>query len=121
MLGLDRGEPIRWRPVGGGRWRPGSVSHRERDGSVAIHDQTGATRSVPVQAIRVALTGPRGGREWEPLTARAGRSVQLALFEQSGPAPARQRPLRDPRVAPGKLDAASSPRLPLRGSWGQLL
>lgn len=80
ILGLRAGEAVRWRAPGYRRWRPGTVSHRERDGSVTIRDDRGATRSLPVEGIEVSVTGPRGRRGWEPLTSRAVRSEQLRLF-----------------------------------------
>lgn len=80
ILGLSTGEPVRWRPAGGGRWQTGKVTHRERDGSVAVTDARGARRSLPVALLEVRCSGPRGGTGWEPLTDRAGRTEQLRLL-----------------------------------------
>jgi len=74
------------------------VSHREPDGSVAVRDDVGGARSLPVEAIEVSVAGPRGGQRWEPLAERAGRCEQLRLFDLREP-PAfarRRRALPDP-------------------------
>lgn len=80
ILGLAAGEPVRWRPPAGGRWRTGRVSRRERDGSVGVTDTRGALRSLAVEVLEVRCAGPRGGNGWEPLAARAGRTEQLKLL-----------------------------------------
>jgi hypothetical protein len=58
----------------------GKVTHRERDGSVGVTDRRGLARSFPVERLEVACSGPRGGRNWEPLAERASRSEQLKLL-----------------------------------------
>lgn len=80
LLGLRAGEDVRWQGAGGGRWRPGTVTRRERDGSVGVTDGAGAARSLPVERLRVRCLGPRGGSSWEPLASRAGRCEQLSLL-----------------------------------------
>jgi hypothetical protein len=52
----------------------------ERDGSIGISDENGATRCLPVEQLEVRVTGRRGGRAWEPLAARAARTEQLRLL-----------------------------------------
>ena len=79
-LGLAPGERVRWRDRRRGRWREGTVVERERDGSVGVRDGKGASRSLTVDRLEVCTRGPRGARTWEPLTARAARTEQLALF-----------------------------------------
>jgi len=79
-LGLRPGEEVRFQAHGGGRWRRGVVSRRERDGSVTVADDDGATRSLAVERIEVRRAGPRGGRGWELLTVRASRAEQLRLL-----------------------------------------
>ena len=81
ILGLAVGEEVRWRAGSGGRWRAGTVSRRERDGSVGVIDGRRAARSLPVDRLHVRCRGPRGAQAWEPLTARAGRSEQLCLLD----------------------------------------
>jgi hypothetical protein len=56
------------------------VNHRERDGSIAVTDRRGAARSLPVDRLQVACSGPRGAAAWEPLAERAMRSEQLRLL-----------------------------------------
>ncbi len=80
ILGLRPGEPVRWRSGSGSRWRTGRVTHRERDGSVAVTDARGSARSLAVERLEVRCAGPRGGAGWEPLVDRASRHEQLRLL-----------------------------------------
>jgi hypothetical protein len=80
LLGLHRGERVRWRAGTTGRWRLGRVTHRERDGSVGVTDHRGLARSLTVGRLEVHIAGPRGGQQWEPLATRAARSEQLRLL-----------------------------------------
>ncbi len=80
ILGLQPGEPVRWRSTVGSRWRTGRVTHRERDGSVAVTDARGLARSLAVERLEVRCAGPRGGAGWEPLVVRASRTEQLRLL-----------------------------------------
>jgi hypothetical protein len=79
-LGLSAGERVRWRNRPGGRWREGTVVERERDGSVGVRDDKGASRALRVDRLEVRTRGPRGARTWEPLTTRVRRTEQLPLF-----------------------------------------
>lgn len=80
VLGLRAGERVRWRPREGARWAEGTVTGRERDGSIGIRDADGRARALPLERLEVAATGPRGARTWEPATDRAARTEQLGLF-----------------------------------------
>jgi hypothetical protein len=80
ILGLRPGEQVRFRREPQQRWRFGTVTRREHDGSVGLTDRKGSTRSVAVDLIEVCCRGPRGGRSWEPLTVRAARTEQLTLL-----------------------------------------
>lgn len=80
VLGLRPGELVRFRRDGAVRWHEARVTRRERDGSIGLTDLRGAARAMPVDAIEVRCQGPRGGRAWEPLAARAGRTEQLRLL-----------------------------------------
>lgn len=79
-LGLHPGEKVRWRPREGARWVEGTVTGRERDGSIGLRDRDGRARALPLERIEVATTGQRGARRWEPATERAARTEQLGLF-----------------------------------------
>lgn len=79
-LGLRPGEQVRWRPRPGARWVEGTVTGRERDGSIAVRDREGRARALPLDRLEVAATGPRGARTWEPVPERAARTEQLGLF-----------------------------------------
>lgn len=81
ILGLCPGEAVRWRGGSGSRWQAGTVTRRERDGSIGVVDARGASRSLAVERLHVRCAGPRGGVAWEPLTERAGRSEQLCLLD----------------------------------------
>jgi hypothetical protein len=79
-VGLRTGLRVRWRPREGARWVEGTVTGRERDGSVGVRDPEGRARALPLARLEVATTGPRGARTWEPATERAARTEQLGLF-----------------------------------------
>ena len=76
-LGIEPGEPVRFRRADRSRWQDGVATGLERDGSLAITDRDGAHRAIPVEAVLVRA-GRRG--RWEPLLERASRTVQLQLF-----------------------------------------
>jgi hypothetical protein len=79
-LRLRPGEVVRYRPVGGGRWREAKAHGRGADGSVTVVDPNGALRSLRPEVVEVRATGPRGAAGWEPLLERAARPAQLDLF-----------------------------------------
>lgn len=80
-LGLEPGEPVRFRRPDKSRWQEGVATGIERDGSLAVADRDGSHRAVPVELVlvRSPATGRRSDR-WEPLLQRAARTVQLSLF-----------------------------------------
>ncbi len=80
ILGVRCGEPVRWQAPGGGRWETGTITRRERDGSIGVVDGRGGARSLSLDRVHVARRGPRGGAGWEPLLIRAGRAEQLCLL-----------------------------------------
>jgi hypothetical protein len=80
-VGLKPGDRVRWRPREGARWTEGTVATRERDGSIGLRDHAGKARSLPLERLEVATTGPRGARTWEAATERAARTEQLGMFE----------------------------------------
>lgn len=80
QLGLAVGEKVRFRRREGGRWRTGVVRGLEADGSLAISDEKGAARALPVDRVEVAAPGPRGARGWEPVAERAARTEQMRLL-----------------------------------------
>ena len=79
-LGVRPGERVRWRRRDGGHWAQGSVTGRERDGSVAVRDSQGRARAFVVERLEIRATGPRGASGWEPLIDRVKRIEQLRLF-----------------------------------------
>jgi hypothetical protein len=80
-IGLKPGDRVRWRPREGARWVEGTVTTRERDGSVGLHDASGKARALPLDRLEVATKGPRGARTWESAADRAARTEQLGMFE----------------------------------------
>jgi hypothetical protein len=79
-LGLRIGDKVRFRRRVGGRWHIGTVRGREADGSLAVSDEKGAARALPIDRVEVATAGPRGARAWEPVTERAARTEQMRLL-----------------------------------------
>lgn len=79
-LGLRPDEAVRFRRDPRRRWEPGRVRGVERDGSIALVDGKGASRSVPLACVEVTVVSRRGAKRWEPLADRACRSEQLPLF-----------------------------------------
>lgn len=79
-LGLHLDEEVRFRRDPRKRWETGHVRGLERDGSLALVDAKGASRSVPMACVEVGVVTRRGARRWEPLADRACRTEQLALF-----------------------------------------
>jgi hypothetical protein len=79
-LGLVAGDRVRWRDRERARWREGRVVGRERDGSVGVRDDRGASRALRPGRLEVRARGPRGGTVWEPVTEVAARTEQLGLW-----------------------------------------
>lgn len=79
-LGLTPGMAVRFRRTGGTRWRKAVVERVEKDGSLGLRDERGASRAIPLELVEVATTGPRGARTWEPAAERAARAEQLRLI-----------------------------------------
>lgn len=80
-LGLRVGERVRFQQADKSRWQTGVVRRIERDGSIGIVDDKGASRAVRVEHVEVRNTGPRGAAGWEPLAERAARTEQLSLLD----------------------------------------
>jgi hypothetical protein len=80
-LGLAPDDRVRWRDRRSSRWREGRVVGRERDGSVGVRDDRGASRALLPERLEVRGRGPRGGVVWEPVPERAARTEQLDLWE----------------------------------------
>ena len=79
-LGLRPGDRVRWRPRDGARWVEGTVTARERDGSIGVRDPQGRSRALPLDRLEVRTKGPRGAVTWERAADRASRTEQLGLF-----------------------------------------
>lgn len=79
-FGLRAGESIRFRRNGRGRWHVGRLERIERDGSIGVRDDKGASRALRAELVEVAATGPKGASRWEPLVERMTRGDQLELF-----------------------------------------
>lgn len=79
-LGLAAGMRVRFRREPNDRWRFATVERVEKDGSLGLRDEKGASRSIPLELVEVEHRGPRGARTWEPVVERAARDEQLGLF-----------------------------------------
>jgi len=79
-LGLRVGERVRFRRRDDERWKEAKLESVERDGSLAIRDAKGASRSIPVSRVQVRRTGPRGGTVWVPATDLRDETEQLDLL-----------------------------------------
>jgi hypothetical protein len=79
-VGLRVGDRVRFRRTGGGAWKEAVVERRERDGSVGVRDDRGATRAISVERLQVRSTGPRGGAIWDSVADRAERDEQLGMW-----------------------------------------
>jgi hypothetical protein len=82
---LVPGEQVRFRRTDRARWQLGVVACLERDGSLRVTDGDGAARTVPLAFVQVKA--PRSA-QWEPLSERSGRAVQMQL--DLGPRPRRR-------------------------------
>lgn len=80
-VGLQPGERVRWQRKAGGRWQEGVVVRREADGSIAVHDQDGAWRSLPVDRLETQGRNRRGGLRWQPVAVRAAGPHQLGMWD----------------------------------------
>jgi hypothetical protein len=79
-LGLRAGDRVRFRGKERGRWHEGVVVGRERDGSISVRDERGASRALHLERLEVRRTGPRGRPRWEPAVEIAARTEQLGLW-----------------------------------------
>jgi hypothetical protein len=79
-IGLEVGDVVRFRKLTGSRWIEAVVTGRERDGSVAVRDPAGRSRSLRIDRLEVRGRSRRGAELWEPLADRAARTEQLKLL-----------------------------------------
>ena len=79
-VGLRPGDRVRFRRSDGGAWKEARVERRERDGSIGVRDDRGASRAIKVDRLQVRTTGPRGGAAWEAVAERAERDEQLGMW-----------------------------------------
>lgn len=79
-IGLGVGSAVRFRRRDSERWKEGTVTRREADGSLGVCDTKGAMRALPLEAVEVKDRGPRGGVMWVPLPDWASRTEQLKLL-----------------------------------------
>lgn len=79
-IGLRKGDRVRFRRAVDEHWKEAEVMRRERDGSIGLRDDKGASRAIAMDLIEVRTEGPRGGLVWESVVERASRSEQLRLL-----------------------------------------
>jgi len=80
QLGLQAGEPIRFRRHGTGRWIVGKVAGVAADGSIALYDSDGAARNLRPTAVEVRRPGPHGRLRWQCVSDVAVTWEQLGLW-----------------------------------------
>ena len=81
-LSLTVGDRVRFRRGAGQRWHEGVVEGRERDGSVALRDEKGASRSIRAELLEV-YRSERGSSRWDKVEEQPWE--QLDLFAQGPP------------------------------------
>jgi hypothetical protein len=81
-LRLTTGEPVRFRKAESGRWLPGKMSGVAADGSVTIHDENGAARSLRPERVEVRRPGSRGRLTWQRVSDVAVTWEQLELWTE---------------------------------------
>lgn len=106
-LGVEPGQPVRFRERAGGRWRHGRATGIERDASIGVVDARGGSRAIPADRLEVRTVGRRGAPRWEALADVAARTEQLGLFG----GPGGQRP------AVTTASAARAPRPAAESRW----
>jgi hypothetical protein len=79
-IGLRKGDRVRFRRATDEHWKEAEVMRRERDGSIGLRDDKGASRAIAIDLVEVRTVGPRGGAVWEPVAERAARDEQLKLL-----------------------------------------
>lgn len=80
-LGLRAGEAARFRRVDLRRWQQGRISGIGADGSVLLHDDDGAARSVRPENVEVRRPGSRGRLEWHNVADLQSSEEQLGLWD----------------------------------------
>ena len=89
-LALHPGDRVRFRRAAGQHWQEAVVEGWERDGSVALRDSNGASRSIMPELMEVHVTTPKGKGRWVPATDRRWEQMELFGGEVGTP----QRPSR---------------------------
>lgn len=90
ILGLRRGEPIRFKRMEGRRWERGAVYRVEADGSITLHDADGAARSYWPEQVQIRRPGSRGQLVWCTVSEVAVTWEQLEMFPDLGASNARR-------------------------------
>jgi hypothetical protein len=92
-IGLQAGEPVRFRKADGGRWFAGKMQGVAADGSITVHDANGAARSLRPERVEVRRPGSRGRLSWQLVSDVAITWEQLVLWaETPASADRRRRP-----------------------------
>ncbi len=80
-LGLHRGEVARFKRISeNSNWISGRIHAVEKDGSVTLHDEDGAARSLRPERIEIQRPNRRGKLQWQNLAEVLAGSQQLTLF-----------------------------------------
>lgn len=79
-LGLQPGEPARFRKTDGGRWFAAKFSVVASDGSITVFDANGAARSLWPDRVEVRRLGSRRRLVWISVADLLLSSEQLRLW-----------------------------------------
>jgi hypothetical protein len=79
-LGLQHGEPVRFRKTEGGRWFAGKMGGVATDGSITVYDANGAARSLRPERVEVRRPGSRRRLTWQTVSDVAITWEQLQLW-----------------------------------------
>jgi hypothetical protein len=80
LVGLRKGEAVRYRRNGTGRWVEGKVAGVAADGSIELFDPDGAARNLRPDVVEVRRPASRGRLRWQLVSDVAITWEQLQLW-----------------------------------------
>jgi len=80
LVGLRKGEAIRFRRNGAGRWVEGKVAGVAADGSIQLFDPAGTAHNLRPDVVEVRRPASRGRLRWQLVSDVAITWEQLQLW-----------------------------------------
>jgi hypothetical protein len=80
LVGLHKGEAVRFRRVDAAHWTHGHIAAMATDGSITLHDGNGSARSLRPERLEVRRPGRRGHLVWRNVAEVALTWEQLCLW-----------------------------------------